>query len=76
MRGAVDFHDEPCTKAYEVHDVGTDGVLATESMTGQATGPEAVPEDCFGVGFVPPKLLCTNDQPGVSLDGHPEFVPQ
>jgi len=65
VRRAVDLDDEPTWPAGEVHDVGTDGLLATEAEACRVATEEP-PEASLGVGGLAAHAPGVADQPGVA----------
>jgi len=47
MRAAIDFDDELRDQTRKVGDVGANGVLAAESVTGDLIAPQSRPKDCL-----------------------------
>ena len=49
MVAAVQFHDEPCIRAAEIHDEGSDRHLPLELPAGNAPPSQLTPEQAFGI---------------------------
>jgi hypothetical protein len=58
MRAAVDFNDELCDQAGEIGDIGADGMLLAEAVSGDLIATQPGPEDCFGTGELAAKGFC------------------
>jgi hypothetical protein len=59
MLTAVDFNDQSRFQTNKINDVGTDGHLATKTVTGDLPLAQMLPEIPLGVGHVGAKCSCS-----------------